>query len=183
MYSDGRVEKLLSHANGEWLWEDDRKRQYVRSENPIMPVLRQTNFLSGKGYSQSVGEGNRDSIKQLPSGTRVGFTIVRARHSGERSTRNWDCRHLGKREAKVLGVMRELDSFACERFVIQRKTWQKQFRESRQFSYSRDLGLVVEMQRKTRKKSKNWTLISIVPPDKVNYQRLSKAVRKLRGDK
>jgi hypothetical protein len=183
MYSDGRVEKLISHGNGGWLWEDDRKRQLVRSENPIVPLLRRTDFLSRKGYSQSVGEGDPDSIKQLPSGTRVGFTVVRTRHTGERSTRNWDCKHLGKRQEKVLGVMRELDSFACERFVIQRKTWQKQFRESRQFSYSRDLGLIVEMQRKTRKKSNNWKLVSIVPPDKVNYQHLSKKVRELRAAK
>jgi len=181
MYSDGRVEKLMSHRDGELLWEDDRKRQFVRSENPIMPVLRRTDFLSGKGHSQSVGEGNPDSIRQLPSGTRVGFTVVRARYSGERSIRNWDCKHLGKRQEKVLGVMRELDSFACERFVIQRKTWQKNFRESRQFSYSRDLGLVVEMQRKTRKKSSGWKLVSIVPPDKASYKRLSKKVRKLRA--
>jgi hypothetical protein len=183
MYSDGRVEKLMSHRDGELLWEDDRKRQFVRSENPIMPLLRRTDFLSGKGYLQSVGEGDLDSIRQLPSGTRVGFTVERVRHSGERSTRNWDCKQLGKRQEKVLGVMRELESFACERFVIQRKTWQKQFRESRKLSYSRDLGLVVEMQRKTRKRSSDWKLVSIVPPDKTSYKHLSKKVRKLRAAK
>jgi hypothetical protein len=183
MYSDGRVEKLMSHRDGELLWEDDRKRQFVRSENPIMPLLRRTDFLSGKGYLQSVGEGDPDSIKQSPGGTRVDFTVVRAKYSGERSTRNWSCKHLGKRQEKVLGVMRELESFACERFVVQRKTWQKQFRESRQLSYSRDLGLVVEMQRKTRNGSTEWKLLSIVPPDKANYKHLSKKVRKLRAAK
>lgn len=183
MYSDGRVEKLMSHGNGEWLWEDDRKRQLVRSENPIMPLLRRTDFLSRKGYSQSVGEGDPDSIKQLPSGTRVGFTVVRTRHTGERSTRNWECKHLGIESRKVLGVMRELDLFECERYVIQRKTWQRQFRESRQFSFSRDLGLVVDMQRKTRKKSSNWKLDSVILPVKATYNRLSKRVRNLRGAK
>jgi hypothetical protein len=183
MYSDGRVEKLMSHGNGELLWEDDRKRQFLRSDNPIMPLLRRTDFLSGKGYSQSVAEGDPDSIKQLPSGVQVGFTVIRTKHSGERSTRNWNCKHVGKRQEKVLGVIRELDSFSCERFVFQRKTWQKNFRESRQFSYSHDLGLVVKMQRKTRKKSRGWKLVSIVPPDQTSYKRLSREVRKLRAAK
>lgn len=181
MYSDGRVEKLLSHSDGELLWEDDRKRQFLRSENPIEPTLERKDFLSRKGYSQSVSDGDPDSINTLPSGTRVGFSIARVRHTGERSIRHWDCKHLGTKQKKVLGVMRELDSFDCERFVIQRKTWQKQFRESRLFSYSRDLGLVVDMQRKTRKKTSKWKLVSILPPDKTDYRRLSKRVRKLRG--
>jgi hypothetical protein len=183
MYSDGRVEKLLSYRNGELLWEDDRKRQFLRSENPVMPALSRTDFLSRKGYSQSVGEGDPDSIETLPVDTRVNFTVVREQHSGNRSTRNWECRRLGSRQEKVLGVMRKLDLFTCERFVIHRKTWQKNFRESRRFSYSRDLGLVVEMQRKTRKRASDWKLVSIVPPEKTSYKRLSKKVRKLRGTK
>jgi len=183
MYSDGRVEKLLAQGDGELLWEDDRKRQYVRSENPIIPLLRRKDFLSGKGYSQWVSEGDPDAINALPSNTRVGFSVVRVRHDGKRSTRNWDCKHLGTSQEKVLGVMRELDSFACERYVNQRMTWQRLFRESRRFSFSRDLGLIVDMQRKTRKRSTNWTLVSIVPPNKADYQRLSKQVRKLRAAK
>ncbi len=79
--------------------------------------------------------------------------------------------------------MRELNSFLCERFVIQRKTWQRNFRESLQFSYSRELGLVVDMHRKTRKKSNSRKLVSIIPPDKAGYRRLSKKVRKLRASK
>jgi len=183
MYSDGRVEKLLSHSDGELLWEDDRKRQFLRSENPIRPTLERKDFLSRKGYSQPVGEGDPDSISSLPSGTRIGFTTVRIRHTGERSIRNWECKHLGTEQKKVLGVMRELDLYDCERFVVQHKPWQKQFRESRKFSYSHDLGLIVKMKRKTRKKSRKWKLVSILPPEKTDYRRLSKRVRKLRGSK
>jgi len=183
MYSDGKVEKLLSYEKGQLLWEDDRKRQFLRSENPIIPVFSRTNFLSGKGYSQSVVEGNPYSIDALPVGTRVNFTVIRAKHSGEKSTRNWECRRLGSRQENVLGVTRKLDIFTCERFVLHRKTWQKQFRESREFSYSRELGLVVEIQRKTRKRASGWRLVSIVPPEKTSYRHLSKKVRKLRNAK
>jgi len=181
MYSDGRVEKLLSYGNGELLWEDDRKRQFLRSANPIIPVLSRIDFLSRKGYSQSIAEGNPYAIETLPVGTRVNFTVLRENHSGGRSTRNWECRRLGSRQEEVLGVMRELGLFDCERFIIQRKTWQKHFRESRQFSYSRDLGLVIEMHRKTRKRATKWKLVSIVPPEKATYKRLSEKVRKLRA--
>ena len=183
LYSDGRVEKLLSTANGQSLWEDDRKRQFLRAENPIMPPLKRRDFLSGKGYSQSLGEGDPDSIDTLPTGTRVGFSVLRIKHTGERSTRIWDCKHLGSRQEKVLGVMRKLDSFACERYIHQRKTWQKQVKESRRFSFSRDLGLVTDMQRTTPKRTSSWTLVSIIPPDEADYKTLGRKIRKLRNAK
>ncbi len=183
MYSDGRVEKLISHSDGKLLWEDDRKRRFLRSENPIIPTLERKDFLSRKGYSQWVSDGDPDSIDRLTSGTRIGFKTVRVRHNGKRSTRNWDCKYLGSKKKKVLGMMRKLDMFDCERFVVHSRTWQKQFRESRQFSYSSELGLIVDMKRKTRKKSNEWKLVAILPPEKTGYRHLSKRVRKLRGTK
>ena len=39
LYSDGDVEKLIAVENGELHWEDDRKRRYVRSSNPAVPLL------------------------------------------------------------------------------------------------------------------------------------------------
>lgn len=183
MYSDGRVEKLLSREDGKLLWEDDRKRRYLRSENPIMPVLERRDFLSAKGYVQTLRSGDPDSISVRPSGDRVEFSVVRERASGTPSIRTWECtRHAAPRD-KVLGEMRELDVYRCERFVYHRKTWQRQFRESREFSYSRDLGLIVKMHRKTTKKESKWRLSSVVTPDKATYKQLSRKVRKLRGRK
>ena len=183
MYSDGRVEKLLSREDGKLLWEDDRKRRYLRSENPIMPVLERRDFLSAKGYVQTLRSGDPDSIAVRPSGDRVEFSVVRERVGGTPSIRTWECtRHAAQRE-KVLGEMRELDAYHCERFVYHRKTWQRQFKESREFSYSRDLGLIVEMHRKTPEKESKWRLSSVVTPDKATYKGLSRKVRKLRGRK
>ena len=183
IYSDGRIEKLLSHENGKLFWEDDRKRRFLRSENPIIPVLDRRDFLSGKGYRQVVGEGDPGSMLERPIGERVEFTMRRVRNTGEKSSRIWECIYLGSAEKKVLGAIRDLESYTCERFIYQRKTWQRQFRESRRFLYSRELGLVVDMKRKTRKKRRSWKLVAIVPPEKATYKRLSKKVRKLRASR
>ena len=183
MYSDGRVEKLLSLEDGTQLWEDDRKRRYLRSQNPIMPVLERRDFLSRKGYVQTLRTGEPDSIAVRASGERVEFSVVRERVGGAPSIRTWECtRHAAQRK-KILGEMRELDTYRCERFVYHRKTWQRQFKESREFSYSRDLGLIVEMHRKTPKKERGWRLSSVVSPEKATYKRLSRKVRKLRDSK
>lgn len=183
MYSDGRVEKLLSREDGKLLWEDDRKRRYLRSENPIMPVLERRDFLSGKGYVQALRSGEPDSIAVRPSGEGVEFSVVRERVGGTPTVRTWECTRHATHHKKILGEMRELDTYRCERFVYKRKTWQRQFKESRQFSYSRDLGLIVKMTRKTSKKKSKWRLVSVIAPEKATYKRLSRKVRKLRVSK
>jgi hypothetical protein len=145
-----------------------------------VPVLERRNFLSGKGYVQTLRTGEPDSIMVRPVGDRVEFSLVRERERGTPAIRTWECTRNASHRAKVLGEMRELDTYRCERFVYHRKTWQRQFRESREFSYSRDLGLIVTMKRKTRKKESSWRLVSVVAPEKATYKRLSRKVRKLR---
>jgi hypothetical protein len=183
MYSDGRVEKLLSREDGKRLWEDDRKRRFLRSENPIVPVLERKDFLSGKGYTQFVAGGNPNAIAARPGGEAVEFSMRRVRNNarGGNSVRRWKCVYNGVVKQNVLGAVRVLGSYACERFVYHRKTWQPQFRESRHFLYSDDLGIVVDMKRKTRKTRSSWKLVSVIPPEKAGYKRLSENVRKLRG--
>ena len=181
MYSDGRVEKLLSREDGSLLWEDDRKRRYLRSNNPIMPVLERRDFLSGKGYVQTLRSGEPDSIAVRPSGDRVEFSILRERAGRTPSVRTWECIRQAALSKKILGEVRQLEAYRCERFVYHRKTWQRQFRESREFLYSRDLDLIVKMKRKTRTKESGWRLVSVLPPDQATYKRLSRKVRKLRG--
>ena len=181
MYSDGRVEKLLAYEDGKQLWEDDRKRRYLRSDNPIMPTLERRDFLSGKGYVQNLRTGDPDSISVRPRGERVEFSVVRARAGTTPSVRTWECVRLGTEQKKVLGKLREVENYRCERFVYHRKTWQRQFRESREFSYSRELGLTVKMKRETRKRQSSRRLVSVVAPDKASYKRLSRKVRKLRA--
>jgi hypothetical protein len=183
LYSDGRVEKLLSREDGQLLWEDDHKRRYLRSNNPIMPILERRDFLSGRGYVQTLRSGEPDSIGVRPSGERIEFSLVRQLVGGTPSIRTWECTRQAAQRKKVLGEVREVDPYYCERFVYHRKTWQRQFRESREFSYSHDLGLIVEMHRKTRKMESKWRLVSVIAPEKATYKRLSRKVRKLRGHK
>jgi len=183
IYSDGQVEKLLSDKNGILTWEDDRKRTYVRSANPIIPVLERKEFLSGRSYKQVVSSGDPNSILIKPPGSRVEFSVVRTRNTGEKTKRTWECVRQGKTQKKVAGALRDLDDYVCERFVYHRKFWTRMFRETKKFSYSAELGLVVDLKRKTRKTSSRKKLVTVIPPDKVDYRRLSKKLRKIRTPK
>lgn len=183
LYSDGDVEKLLAAEQDRVRWEDDRKRVYVRSTNPIIPVLEKTDFLSGRGYTQRVASGDPDQIHTLPGGSPVEFSLLRSKSDGTQSRRSWQCVYQGKSRQEVLGVKRDLDRYVCERFSIHRKFHNKTFRERREFSYSQDLGLVVELKRQTPKKSSSKRLVAVFPPGKADYSTVSRAVRKIRkGD-
>jgi len=182
LYSDGNVEKLLADEKDGLRWEDDRKRQHLRSKNPAIPVLERRDFLSGTGYHQAVSSGDPDALRKLPPGTPVEFSVIRSGFSGERSKRNWECSYLGRVRQDVLGTERMLDRYSCERFAIHRKLHNRSFRERRDFTYSHDLGVVVDLDRKTRKKSSSRRLVALFPPGKADYKTLSRAVRKIRGN-
>jgi len=181
IYSDGRVEKLLAREGDTQRWEDDRKRQFVRSDNPILPLLEKRYFLRGNGYRQRVAKGDPGSIRKLPEGTPVEFSLVRTRDDGSTLQRHWECEFLGKSKKKVLGKNRKLEHYSCERFSIHRKMHNRWFREKREFSYSPELGLVVDLKRETRKKQSRFEVEAILSPKKASYKRISRAVRKVRG--
>jgi hypothetical protein len=180
LYSDGTVEKLLSREGDRLRWEDDRKRQYVRSTNPILPAVEKRNFLQSSGYQQQVAAGVPGAIHTLPQGTPVEFTVVRTALNGNSSRRHWECVFLGEVQQLALGKQRRLENYSCERFKVHRKFHNRWFREKRDFAYSPDLGLVVDLSRETRTKRSRKKLVAVYPPDKVNYPVLSRAVGKLR---
>lgn len=183
LYSNGQVEKLISADGDEFLWEDDRKRLYLRSANPVTPVLMRRNFLSGRGYRQTVMNGQPDSILSLPPGTPVEFTVLRTKTDGEQLRRTWKCVRSKTRTAQVMRVERRIDDFTCERFIIHRKFWHPVVKERREFSFSPDLGLVTKMKRIRGEKTMRWELVKLIEPQNVNYKHVSRQVRKLRAPK
>jgi hypothetical protein len=181
LYSDGKVEKLIAKEERGLRWEDDRKRQFLRSRNPAIPVLESRHLISGNFYFQEVHSGNPDSIRGLPPGTSVEFTMIRHRNGGVRM-RHWECAYLGSARGEVLGQMRSLDRYRCERFAIHKKLHNRSFREQREFSYSPELGVTVDLERKTRKRTRTRRLVALFPPGEADYKTLSRAVRKIRTD-
>lgn len=181
MYSDGKVEKLLAVEGSRMIWEDDRKRRYVRSSNPILPLLEKHYFLSGRSYTQTLEKGDPNAIFDLPVGRALEFSVVRRKSNGEKSTRNFECKRLGKKKRKVLGKRRTLDRFVCERFTYDRKTWVRLLKRKHEFLYSRDLGLIVDSRTETSKRRWRAKLVDIVSPSRASYKRLSRKVRELRG--
>lgn len=181
IYSDGPAEKLLAIEDGRMRWEDDRKRLSVRSTNPIVPRLEARTFLSGKGYRQRVVRGDPDTIRTLPQGEPVVFSLLRTRDAGDAQQRHWECVFLGTQQKEVVGTERRLERYQCERFTLHRKLHNRKFRERREFSYSPDLGLVVDMRRETRTKRSRRKLVRLYAPDEATYRRISRAVRKIRS--
>ena len=180
VYSDGDVEKLIESTAQRKVWEDDRKRRYVRSVNPILPVLERKDFLSGRGYRQTVVKGQPDSLDSLNPGRHVEFSIQRVTHDGHTSVREWDCQYLGKRQESVLSKGRMVQRYSCERFTIHRKLHNRVFRERREISYSEELGLVVDLNRTTTKKKTSRKLVALLPPKSASYKKVSALVRELR---
>jgi hypothetical protein len=181
VYSDGSAKKLLAKKEGQLVWEDDRKRRFTISKNPIMPVLERREFLGGRGYQQRLGSGDPDAILSQPLGSRVEFSFIRTKHTGESSKRNYQCVRFESARQDVLGQPRRLDRYRCERFVVHRKYWTKQVRETREFSYSPELGLIVDLRRQTSKKSSEKKLVALIPPEKANLKQLSGVLRQVRS--
>ena len=183
IYSDGSARKLLAKEGGQWIWEDDRKRRFTIAKNPVMPVLERREFLGGRGYKQHLSGGHPDAIVSQPAGSRVEFSIIKSRHTGKSSKRNYRCERLESGEYKVLGQMRHLDRYLCERFVIHRKYWTKKVKEKREFSYSPELGLIIDLKRQTSKKSSTRELVALIPPGKSSLNKMHGVLRKLRTSK
>jgi glycerol-3-phosphate cytidylyltransferase-like family protein len=183
LYSDGDVEKLISTKGGKNLWEDDRKRRYLHADNPIQPILERSDFLSGRGYVQTVTKGHPERYRQLGVGQHLEFSLLRTYRDGKVSKREWDCQYQGATQESVLGKVRPLKHFNCERFVIHRKLHNRSFRERRLIAYSEELGMAVEVQRTTRKRTSLHKLMTLLSPGQATYKTLRKMVRQLRkGD-
>ena len=180
LYSDGDVEKLVSNKGGKRLWEDDRKRRYLHADNPIQPILERRDLLSGGGYVQAVAKGHPERYNELGVGQHLEFTLQRTYQNGKVATREWDCEYQGATSESVLGQARQVKHFNCERFVIHRKLHNRSFRERRLIAYSEELGMVVDVQRTTRKKTSSHKLMALLPPKQATYTTLRKMVRKLR---
>ncbi len=183
LYSDGSVERLIETDAKQSLWEDDRKRRYLRASNPIVPVVMRSTFLSGKQSHQQVVAGNPDAIARQAPGAWLEFTVERSKSTGERSRRTWRCKRGGTRVEQVVGMNREIEDYVCERFVLHRKFWQPVIKERREFGYSRELGLVTDMTRTRPRvgKTQQWRLSQLITPRDATYQNLSKQVRELRA--
>jgi hypothetical protein len=183
IYSDGSAEKLLAKNAAQSHWEDDRKRRITRSTNPILPVLERTEFLGNRGYSKSVSDGDADAMPVPMEGNSVAFAVTRISHAGKRSMRNWECTHLGTEDSKVLGKTRRLEHYSCQRFVLKGKYWSRQILEKREFSYSPDLGLVVDLKRHMNNTVSSRKVVKILPPTKANYKQVRKALKPYRSEK
>ena len=179
LYSDGRVEKLLAIEENGLRWEDDRMRQFLRSRNPIMPRLESRQLVTGKVYFQELKSGDPDLITNLPEGTPLHFSITRNRN-GTVKTRYWRCEFLGSVRGETLGEIRNLEKYRCKQSFMSRK-FGLRVRDISEFTYSPELGVIVQMERTNVKRQRTRTreLIGLFEPG-VDYRTLSRAVRNAR---
>jgi hypothetical protein len=182
LYSDGRVEKLIAIEKEGLRWEDDRMRQFLRSRNPIMPVLESRQRISGRVYSQQLDNGHPDRIRELPVGSSLHFSVVR-NGTGGTKTRYWRCEFLGDAQEDIVGLLRDVEKYRCRQSSMSRKLGLR-VRENREFTYSPSLGVITEMrQERTRDgRVRERRLVALFEPGQWDYRTLSRAVRDVRGD-
>jgi hypothetical protein len=180
LYSDGRVEKLVAIEDNGLRWEDDRMRQFLRSTNPIMPVLESRQPVTGKGYMQRLKSGDPASVKQMPAGTPVHFSTVRYSDTGAK-TRYWRCEFLGTSVDVVLTTARTLERYRCQRSSLSLgRTPGLRVRDTREFTFSPELGVMVELERETAERTRSRQLVALFSPGSVDQKTLSRAVQNVR---
>lgn len=179
LYSDGRVEKLVAIEDNGLRWEDDRMRQFLRSTNPVMPVLESRQLVSGQGYTQRLRSGDPTSVKKMPKGEPVRFTTIRYRDGGAR-TRYWACEFLGTSVEDVLTTARAVERYRCQRSSFGGKPPRYRLRDTREFTFSPELGVTVKMERETDKGTRSRELVALFEPGSVDEKTLSREVRKVR---
>jgi hypothetical protein len=180
LYSDGRVEKLVAIEGDGLRWEDDRMRQYLRSTNPIMPVLESRQPVTGKGYTQRLKSGDPSRVKRVPLGQPTHFTTVRNDDAGAK-TRYWKCEFLGESSEKVLEQSRIVERYRCQRSSLSLGRFPGlRVRDTREFTFSPELGVIVQLKRKTAKGSRSRELIALFKPGSIDQETLSRKVQKVR---
>lgn len=185
VYSDGRAEKLISVDAQTMLWEDDRKRRYLRSRMPYLPDLEYTRFPAAAGGYVQAPQSDR-SLELVPFGTQTytEFLITRSTAGRTDSVLNWRCEYVGQSERKVLGDMHAVHDYSCIRYVFHRKLMAEQFRQQEKITFAPALGLIVKRKSITRTRERSEKLIALLAPDQATDKaigRMLKSLRKKRG--
>lgn len=183
IYSDGRVEKLLSTDDTGRLWEDQRKRLYKKSHLPFIPILSYQKFPDRhQGYRQRVIFGKPETLKPFGTEDSVSFELIK-KSDASTGKKYWQCRYLGEGRYKLDSKRYKTHNYSCVRSVLFKETVYKT-KETIELRYSPTLQLIVDRKRvSSNGKKKRVTLIQVLKPKKATAKRIARTLYKLRNDK
>lgn len=175
IFSDGRVERVVSSNDEVTVWATRRGRQYTKSNNPAIPVLEWT--LSGRSGSRAVF-GAHHRLWPVRSGAEARFR-VRTDFTNEgrtaRSVQLWHCR-VGQAETVTLAVGPfETLPVRCERYsvntmaVLEQRTWW----------WSPEVGHYVRRSLRNLRtgRRRDMVLCAALPPQRANQDRIDDLAR------
>ena len=176
LYDDGSALKLLSVHKHRRVWQDHRLRRLTYLDNPVMPPVERVGPDGHLQYRERLQGATPAKLRLRRPGQKVEFETQRLDGRGNGAVRHYECTYLGTRQARVLGRRERLQRFSCQRFTLHKKLWTRRIRESRTFSYSPRLGLVVDLVRETPRSRRERHLIALFPPGRYRYERVRQAL-------
>lgn len=131
VFSDGRVERVVSVAGDRVTWAGLSGPHYVRSRNFVVPVLE---WRSGRGVGRRSYSGEPDSLWHAERPNSLRFRVIaqtrsRPQAGWNRSATMWTCRRLRPGEVTLPIGRFQTIPFACDRYsatsmrLIERLEW------------------------------------------------------------
>lgn len=131
VFSDGRVERVVSSSGDTVIWAGLSGPSYTRSRNFIVPVL---SWRSGRGTGSREVHGNPDALWPMVRPRSVRFRVVSETRatpeaSLKRSVALWVCKSGKLRSFTVKAGIFEAIPVVCDRYssttmrLIERREW------------------------------------------------------------
>lgn len=179
LYSDGYSQKLLRYENGNSIWEDVRKRQYVYGPHPVRPAVSVWYpFDPEKSYVTEVVDGSPQALTKSSAAESEHIKIERQYSDGSIEHRDWLCESLGSGQSTVVGVTLEVSRYECSRSKLDRK-FRMRWKETRLIEYAPSLQLITSVIRERPMETQERTLMFLVPPDQVSAKKIAQLQRQV----
>lgn len=116
VYSNGRVEKVISTRNGRTLWADQNDKRFSKSDNFVVPTL---SWRTRDGfYTQRLIKGEPDKLFPLGRGERVWFDVLKTTPAGREYKQLWSCEDQGGRRIPWAGSAVDTYLVSCTRSYL-----------------------------------------------------------------
>lgn len=179
IYSNGKVEMLIQRTHQGSLWEDTRKRRYLKSQFPFYPLVKYERFpASTGGYEQHLIKGDPGQLKPYGQKDKVHLVLVKTKSDGTSKEINWRCLYKGKSAFQLQTVNYATTKFHCDRLTSAK--WR--IRESLLIEYSPELDLIVGLTQKKKDRTRHHQLVTLLPKEQATPGRITEEVKKIHKD-
>lgn len=180
IYSNGQVEKLIQRSHQGTLWEDARKRRYLKSQFPFYPLVKYERFPdSAGGYEQRLIKGAPEQLKPYGHKDKVHLVLVKTKADGTRKEINWRCLYKGESAFQLQTVNYATTKFHCDRVSYPNR----RIRETLLIEYSPKLDLIVGLSKTKKDRTRHHQLVTLLAKEQATPDRITAEVKKIKKNK